>query len=175
MNLRRLMKPSHGAQDQARGNERYHTLPTLRGAWTGFRGRERNALFCAAYVRVGSCVTSIAGPNPQRFGVQDRHCRQTFERYSSKPLPQCTSNVSCGSKARITALQQHWPVHLSKRTSRSGKDTCVFGSELRVEQNSWCSAPDLDCESIGERHFLETVEASRGAGVTGIEVGAKGN
>jgi hypothetical protein len=99
------------------------------------RQRQRQrlpAIFrCAAYVRVGSCVTSIAGPNPQRFGVQDRHCRQTFERYSSKPLPQCTSNVSCGSKARITALQQHWPVHLSKRTSRSGKDTCVFGSELR--------------------------------------------
>jgi hypothetical protein len=26
-------------------------VPALRGAWTGVRGRERNALFCAAYVR----------------------------------------------------------------------------------------------------------------------------
>src|SRR5262245_61869093 len=36
-------------------------------------------------------------------------------------------------------------------------------------------ARDLDREGIGERHFPETVEAARGAGVTGVEVGAKGN
>ena len=42
-------------------------------------------------------------------------------------------------------------------------------------QNSQCCARDLDREGIGERHFLETVEAARGAGVTGVEVGAKGN
>ena len=38
-----------------------------------------------------------------------------------------------------------------------------------------CCARDLDREGIGERHFPETVEAARGAGVTGVEVGAKGN
>jgi hypothetical protein len=26
------------------------------------------------------------------------------------PLPQCTANVADGSKARITAVQQQWPV-----------------------------------------------------------------
>jgi hypothetical protein len=36
-------------------------------------------------------------------------------------------------------------------------------------------ASDLDREGIGERHFPETVKAARGAGVTGVEVGAKGN
>ena len=36
-------------------------------------------------------------------------------------------------------------------------------------------ARDLDREGIGECHFPETVEAARGAGVTGVEVGAKGN
>ena len=44
-----------------------------------------------------------------------------------------------------------------------------------VEQNSWYSARDLDREGICECHFPETVEASRGAGVTGVEVGAKNN
>src|SRR5262249_7174060 len=46
---------------------------------------------------------------------------------------------------------------------------------VAVEQNSQCCARDLDRESIGERHFLETVEAARGAGVTGGEGGAKAN
>ena len=54
-----------------------------------------------------------------------------------------------------------------------------FGSitELRnhIVQNSWCCARDLDREGIGERHFPETVEAARGAGVTGVKVGAKDN
>jgi hypothetical protein len=40
-----------------------------------------------------------------------------------------------------------------------------------VEQNSWCSARDLDREGICECHFPETVEASRGAGVTVIVLG----
>jgi hypothetical protein len=38
-----------------------------------------------------------------------------------------------------------------------------------------CCAHDLDREGIGERHFPEAVEAARGTGVTGVEVGTKGN
>jgi hypothetical protein len=50
-------------------------------------------------------------------------------------------------------------------------------TELRnhIEENSLCCARDLDREGIGERHFPETVEAARGASVTGVEVDAKGN
>jgi len=33
---------------------------------------------------------------------------------------------------------------------------------------------ELDREGICERHFPETVESASGAGVTGVEVGAKG-
>ena len=36
-------------------------------------------------------------------------------------------------------------------------------------------ARDLEGEGVGERDLLETVETPRGAGVTGVEVGAKGN
>jgi hypothetical protein len=42
-----------------------------------------------------------------------------------------------------------------------------------IEQNSQCCA--LDRKGIGERHFAELYEAARGAGVTGVEVGAKSN
>src|ERR1700704_6389065 len=42
-------------------------------------------------------------------------------------------------------------------------------------QSSWRHARDLEREGVGKRHLLETVEAPRGPGVAGVEVGAKGN
>ena len=44
-----------------------------------------------------------------------------------------------------------------------------------MPSRTYSRARDLDREGISKRHLLETVEAAGGAGVTGVEVGAKGN
>jgi hypothetical protein len=54
-----------------------------------------------------------------------------------------------------------------------------FGSitalRSHIDQNSQSCADDINREGIGERHFPERVEAASSAGVTGVEIGAKGN
>jgi hypothetical protein len=84
--------------------------------------------------------------------------------------------LNCGVGERCESAR---PEPFGSRCKRVPQGTLRFGSitELRnhIEQNSQCCARDLDREGIGERHFPETLEAAGGAGVTGVEVGAKGN
>jgi hypothetical protein len=56
-----LISPPTTLRTKPRAAKGTTPAPTLRGAWTGVRGRECNAIFCVANVRVGSivCITAL--------------------------------------------------------------------------------------------------------------------
>jgi hypothetical protein len=63
-----FIKPSHDAQNHARAAKGITPVPTLRGAWTlGLETRERNAIFCAAYVRGRSQNSPLLNTPHVRF------------------------------------------------------------------------------------------------------------
>src|ERR1700738_1313545 len=80
------MKPSRDAQNHARGSEGYHTSGNVeRGPRQGERGRECNAIFCVAKVRVGSKLEITAPqhwhplhPSEQTLCAQNGGCTATL-------------------------------------------------------------------------------------------------
>jgi hypothetical protein len=75
----------------------YHTRADLeRGAWTGCRGRECNALFCAAYIRVGvktRCyrVATLTAASPQPADIRCGPC--ICAPAADFPIPRSCSRV----------------------------------------------------------------------------------
>src|SRR6266478_6573226 len=56
-----FIKPSYDARTTPGAEKGTTPVPTLRGAWTGFRGRKRNALFCAVDALGYLLVVQVSG------------------------------------------------------------------------------------------------------------------
>ena len=85
------MEPSYCARDHARAAKVYHTRADVeRGLDWGVRTRERNAMFCAAYVRVGGNPSLSTRPLPWSADIVGERAlgqsgASTFSDYRSRP------------------------------------------------------------------------------------------
>src|SRR5262249_31364281 len=79
-----LMEPLSQRSGSRRRPRNYITsMPRLRGAWTGVGGRERNALFCAAYDPFGSQAVKLR--TSKRFPVCPRKRTSDVRVYEYTP------------------------------------------------------------------------------------------